>query len=188
MCTCRVYFSSDFVGFFNEFLRKIPFIKCIVLFCNYYHFRHKTYLKCGKFIILHTSIWRAYRIIIFLPILIGFFSWSFFNWELLVCRPISSISYGFGNKFNRKGPTKAEFQNLNFIIFHPILMQFLDNDHLYWLLMDHTKFAILFSKRGSNFEFSHIWKAFLSLETVKQENCPKCSWSNKLLFPAYYCV
>jgi hypothetical protein len=33
---------------------------------------------------------------------------------------ISSISYGFRDKLNRKGPTKTKFQNFNFRIFHPI--------------------------------------------------------------------
>ena len=53
---------------------------------------------------------------------------SFF--ELIVLRDscsscFSSISYGFRDiKLNRKNPTKAEFQNLNFLIFHLILMQF----------------------------------------------------------------
>jgi hypothetical protein len=48
------------------------------------------------------------------------------SWEFPVTYPqISSISYDFGDKLNQKGPTKAEFQNLNFLIFCPILMQIL---------------------------------------------------------------
>ena len=38
---------------------------------------------------------------------------------------ISSISNDFVDKLNQKGPTKAEFQNLNFLMFCPILIQFL---------------------------------------------------------------
>ena len=41
----------------------------------------------------------------------------------VVCRQISSISYGFGNKLIQKG--QVNFLNLNFLISHLILMQFL---------------------------------------------------------------
>jgi len=36
---------------------------------------------------------------------------------------------------------------------------------------------------------SYIWKAYLTLEIVKQlDKCPKYSWWSKLLFPTHYCV
>ena len=40
------------------------------------------------------------------------------------------------------------------------------------------------SKSGPNSEILHNWKAYLTLEIVKQDKCPNYSW----LFPAYYCV
>jgi hypothetical protein len=45
---------------------------------------------------------------------------------------------------------KAEFLNLNVLIFHPILKQFifwLQNDHLYGLLMNHNNFCYFILKR-----------------------------------------
>ena len=38
---------------------------------------------------------------------------------------------------------KGKVKFFNSFIFHPILMQFLQKDYLYGLLMDHTEFAIL---------------------------------------------
>ena len=53
--------------------------------------------------------------------------------------------------------TEMGEQNLNFLIFHPILMQFfcVQNDHLYGLLMGRNKYFLLFyfekgSKRDQN--------------------------------------
>jgi hypothetical protein len=37
---------------------------------------------------------------------------------------VASISYGFGGKLEQKRTTKAKSQNLNFLILHPVLMQF----------------------------------------------------------------
>ena len=34
----------------------------------------------------------------------------------------------------------------------------------------------------------HVWKAYLTLEIVKQDKCPIYIRSSKLLFPTYYCV
>ena len=68
----------------------------------------------------------------------------------VITQRASSISYGFGDKLNRKKePTKTEFQNLIFLIFHPILMHFFggQNDHLYGFLVDHKKIHIFFQGR-----------------------------------------
>jgi len=53
---------------------------------------------------------------------------------------------------------------------------FLQNDHLYGLLMNHKKFAILFRKEPKwciNTEIAHIWKAYLTLEIVKKKQMSK---------------
>jgi len=95
-------------------------------------------------------------------------TWNFFfiqfwwllslNWlrqELqVVCRHISSISYSFGDKLNRKGPTKAESQNLNFLILHPILMHFFCKMIIfmgYWWTI--AKFCFFISIRGLKFTY-----------------------------------
>ena len=46
------------------------------------------------------------------------------------------------------------------------------------------------SERDPNPKIFHIWQAYLhvALEIVKQDKCPKYSWSSKLLSPTYYCV
>jgi len=55
----------------------------------------------------------------------AFFSLNWMHRELpVVCQWISSISNGFGDQLNRKIPTKSKSQNMNFHIFHPILMHF----------------------------------------------------------------
>ena len=81
-----------------------------------------------------------YIILIFYPILMHFKLRA-----LIVSLLVSCISYSFRDKVNRNRPTKAKFQNLNFLIFHPILMHFLQNDHLDGLLMEHFYFI---SNRG----------------------------------------
>ena len=57
------------------------------------------------------------------------------------------------------------------------LCRFLQIDHLYGLLMDHEKLCYFIAKTGSkcglHSEFSHIWKAYLTLEIVKQNKCPE---------------
>jgi len=58
--------------------------------------------------------------LIFLPV------WCVFSLESIGLRAsgsISSISYGFGDELNHNKLTKIQFQNLNFLIFLPILMQ-----------------------------------------------------------------
>ena len=67
-----------------------------------------------------------------------------------------SISYALGDNLNRKETTRAEFQNLNFLILHPILNEFffLQNDQLHGLFMEHKKNPILFRKgvlKGTRF-------------------------------------
>jgi hypothetical protein len=81
--------------------------------------------------------------------------------------------------------------NLSFFIFHPISMQILSNDNLDGLLMNHQN-ILLFdfekrSKRDSNSEILHIWKAYLTLKIVKEETYPKYSGSSILLCSVQYC-
>ena len=109
------------------------------------------------------------------------------SWELLeVCQRIPSISFGLKNK--------TEFQNFNFFIFHPILMEFLQNDNLYGLLMNHRKKWLFYfekgSKSGPNSKILHTCNVYLTLEIEKQENyCSQhITVSNTLLCPAIYCV
>ena len=47
---------------------------------------------------------------------------------------------------------------------------------------------IIFMDHKINFAFLFRILAYLMLEIVKQDKCPKYSWSSKLLFPAYHCV
>ena len=66
---------------------------------------------------------------------------------------------------------------------HPILMQFfffLQNDHLYGLLMNQKNFL-------------HIWKQgryilHLKVVIVKQDKCPKYNGSSIIQCPSYDCV
>ena len=92
----------------------------------------------------------------------------FFFFELIAMRASNSKWTYF--LYLCLSPTKAEFQNLNFLIFYPIFMDFFwQNDHLYGLLIDNKKnFAISFlkgSNSGPNFKITHIWKAY---KLVKQ--------------------
>jgi hypothetical protein len=118
----------------------------------------------------------------------------------VITQRASSISYGFGDKLNRKKePTKTEFQNLIFLIFHPILMHFLGGKMtifmgFWWTI---KKFIFFFkeeSRMGANFEILHIWKPYLILEIINQDKCPKYNGSsillchNTLLCLAIYCV
>ena len=48
--------------------------------------------------------------------------------------------------------------------------------------MDHAKSDILFRKEWSLYtEIDHIWKAYLTLEMVKKDKCPKYNGSSILL-------
>jgi hypothetical protein len=80
------------------------------------------------------------------------------NWQ------ISSITYSFLNKLNWKGSSKAEFQNLNFLKFRKQILK----GPKPWNLL--------------------IWKAYLTLETIKQDECQSYSGSSKLLCQTKYCV
>jgi hypothetical protein len=64
---------------------------------------------------LWISKFRIFGMHIFRPILMFFF-FEMIKLRSVVCQQFSSISYGFINKLNRKGPTKTQFQNLNFFI------------------------------------------------------------------------
>ena len=81
--------------------------------------------------------------------------------------------------------------NLSFLIFHPISMHILSNDNLYGLLMNHKNILLFYfekgSKRDSNSEISHIWKACLTLEIVKEDTFPKYSGSSISLCPVQCC-
>ena len=66
-------------------------------------------------------------------------------------------------------------------------MQFLQNDHLYGLLMDQKKILLFYfeegSKRDPHSKLLHIWKAYLTPKIVKQDN-----GSSILLCPTLYSV
>ena len=65
---------------------------------------------------------KLYTIFSFGPIWMSFFNLLSWDLELLVVwQRMFSISYGFRDKLNWQG--QQEFQNLNFLIFHPIFMQ-----------------------------------------------------------------
>jgi len=44
------------------------------------------------------------------------------------------------------------------------------------------------SKSDPNFKILNIWKAYLTLEIVKQDKCPKYNRSSILLCATHYCV
>ena len=54
--------------------------------------------------------------------------------------------------------------------------------------MDQKKNLLFYYKKGSkrdqNSEISHVWMAYLELEIVKQDKCPKDNDSSILLCPA----
>jgi hypothetical protein len=62
-----------------------------------------------------------------------------------MCKTLLCNNYHFQNKM--KGIQKVEISN-----FHPILMQFLENDHLHGLLMGFKYFCYFISKRVKNSE------------------------------------
>ena len=65
----------------------------------------------------------------------------------------------------------------------PILMQFLQNDHLYGLLMDHKIILLFCFEKGSNFRnFANLEGIYLTIEIVKQDKCPKYNGSSILLY------
>ena len=58
--------------------------------------------------------------------------------------------------------------------------------------MDHKNILLFYfekgSRKGPNSEILHIWKAYLTLEIVKQDKCPKYLRSSILLCRTHYCV
>ena len=73
----------------------------------------------------------------------------------------------------------TEFQNVNLLILHPILMHFFwQNEYLYGSLMNQKNVLLFYFKRGPN------WKAYLTLEIVKQNKYPKDNGSSILLCQA----
>ena len=55
----------------------------------------------------------------------------------------------------------------------------------YWWTI---KNYIFISKRGLNSEILHIWKAYFTLEIVKQDKCPKYNGSSIFACSTHYCV
>ena len=136
-----IWFWWEFILW--NFLGKFHSEKCILL-CNYYSFWHifhpiscivlqnehlhellmdlkkiatlseKGSKRCQNF---PYGIWKLHRIFYLSS---NFNAVFFVNWlhrELVVvCWHISSISYGFVDILNQKGPTKAEFRNLKYHI------------------------------------------------------------------------
>ena len=74
--------------------------------------------------------------------------------------------------FDIKGVQKGKISNFNFFIFHPILMQFffLQNDHLYGLLIDHEICWIFFLKGA------HLFNILLSTVVKSCFAIQHCQW------------
>ena len=95
------------------------------------------------------------------------------------------LSDSFRDKLNQKEPTEAKYQNLNFLIFHPIIIQYFggQNDHYYELLIDHEKCLLFYFKKGC--KGAQIAK-FLYLKYIFN------TWNTKTrqmsMSPAYYGV
>jgi hypothetical protein len=87
----------------------------------------------------------------------------------------------------KKGQQKQNSKIWTFLLNIPFqCILFLQKNHLNWLLMHHTYFLLYYSKnwskRGLNSEFSHIWRAHLTTEILKQDNCQKYNRFNILLY------
>ena len=108
-----------------------------------------------------------------------FFLWIEWSENFLQCidRFLQSLMVSEMNWTESPGQTtKAESQNLNFFVSY-FKAVFLQNDHLYGLLMNHYENLLLYfkngSNRGPNYRISHIWKVCLTLEIVNQDKCSK---------------
>ena len=98
-----------------------------------------TWIQCRKLICLLF----VYGEFIFHLILMQFFSLNWLGHECLVVSwQIYSYLLWFKDKHNRKGTT-AEFQNLNFLILYPIVMQFFAKWSSLWTIQNYFIF-----KRG----------------------------------------
>ena len=128
--------------------------------------------KCG--ILFKKRIWKGPKkfwifgryiyieFLFFIPFLCSFLLWI--DWA----ESFWQYVYGFPQSLTITEINSMEFQDLNFLIFHPILMHFFLNDHLYELLMDYEKNLLFYfqkgSRRGSNSpQKMHIWKVYLTL-------------------------
>ena len=65
---------------------------------------------------------------------------------------ISSVSYGIEDKLDWKGPTNAEFQNLNFLIFHPVFCKMIIFMGYWWTIQK------LFQGGIENPKFRIYWR------------------------------
>ena len=95
----------------------------------------------------------------------------------VVYQHISSISYGFGDKCYRKEPTKVNPKIWTCKRYHFIG---------YWWIIQTFWYLIL--KRGLKGTYLHIWKEYLTHETIRQDKCPKYNGSSILLCQKHYCV
>jgi hypothetical protein len=93
---------------------------------------------------------------------------------------------GFGHKLIQKGRTKVKFQNLHFLILHPILMGFFfcAKRSFYGLLEYYEKCLLFyFEKRPKFWHF-----AYLECKIVKQDKCQAYNGSSIVLCPTHYYV
>lgn len=91
---------------------------------------------------------------------------------------------GFGHKLIQKGRTKVKFQNLHFLILHPILMGvfFCAKRSFYGLLEYYEKCLLFyFEKRPKFWHF-----AYLECKIVKQDKCQAYNGSSIVLCPTHY--
>jgi len=94
--------------------------------------------------------------------------------HLVVDWLISSISYGFWDKLSWKGPTKANFLILNFLIF-PILMHFFGKMiiSIWLILLFYYKKGILKRPKFQNFAYL---EGFLTIWNSKTRQMSKIQW------------
>jgi hypothetical protein len=72
--------------------------------------------------------------------------------------------------------TEAKYQNLNFLIFHPIIIQYFggQNDHYYELLIDHEKCLLFYFKKGcKGTQIAKFGLVNLSSDVTTSVNGPK---------------
>ena len=112
-----------------------------------------------------------------------------FFFELIWLRAFGNMSMDFLwlSLLQLHDKLKSNSKILNFLILHPILILFFCKIIFmgYWWTIE---YYIFISKRGLNSEILHIWKAYFTLEIVKQDKCPKYNGSSIFACSTHYCV
>ena len=103
---------------------------------------------------------------------------SFFLW-IGCAGSMSSFLYllWFQRQTHVKGANKSWIPKLE--LSYLCCFFFLQNGHLYGLLMDHWKeLQYYFWKGHTKSKILHIWKAYFTLEIVNKDKCPKYNGSS----------